>query len=895
MLPFNRTLSVLVGISCLLGASTSLRAAKAKLSADAINISEGWKFKVDADDASWASPSFDHSDWADMKTHATWENLGYKDFVGIGWSRLQVVIPESLKAKQHGIESLTLELGRIGDADQTYFNGQLVGESGRFPPKPGSAIWEFRKYILKNSDVLWGQTNTVAVRVHDNGNNGGFIEGPYGIRPTRLTDLISFDAAMDSTDAQPLPNGPVERSLTIKNPTAQTYAGELSIKVTNLSSKAVVFESASPLSLPAGQSTASSYEFPVEVPGVYQATYTYTLAGSDGQEFIRKTPLVALINQPRAQQTELQIVAPLVDNTIPEKSSLLSIKGQNLSGLLDSKIDQNLEMRLLRVDHTGILEGFYQRPGKHKWIGEHVGKFLHAATDTWTYTRNPELKAKMDTAVDVLLATQMEDGYLGTYLPEDHWTSWDVWSHKYNLIGLLAYYEATGYQPALEASKQIGDLLCETFGEGDGQLTISLTGTHVGLAPCSVLEPMTYLYRFTGDTKYLDFCNYIVKSYDADGGPAVISTLLSNGQVNETANAKAYELLTNLVGVIKLYQLTGNDELLQACLNAWNDVVAKRMYITGTMSEHEYFKDDYFLPAENRNHMGEGCVTTTWIQMNKALYEVTGEMKYMDEVERATYNHLLGAQNPLTGNVSYYTALNGKKKYGGHIACCTSSVPRGIAFIPELVGATNQDDGFALNFYEPGTIVAEVASNVSTPIALKLAVMSKSPASDRFDCEMSLSEPARFPLSLRVPYWCENYTVRIDGETLEGTPGEYLVLDRQWGAKTQLTIEMDLKPRILRDAKNYPDCVAIQYGPHVLALDSTVNSECGKLDQITVKPDQLNFKIANGTGLDPWHGSFVFAVDGRLQIGNEKVTLKFVPFADASQTQGDVRVWIKSK
>lgn len=64
-----------------------------------------------------------------------------------------------------------------------------------------------------------------------------------------------------------------------------------------------------------------------------------------------------------------------------------------------------------------------------------------------------------------LINTQLENGYLGTYTPDQYWTSWDVWSHKYNLHGLLTYYATTGYKPALEASKKMGDLLCRTFGK----------------------------------------------------------------------------------------------------------------------------------------------------------------------------------------------------------------------------------------------------------------------------------------------------------------------------------------------------------------------------------------------------------------------------------------------
>lgn len=71
----------------------------------------------------------------------------------------------------------------------------------------------------------------------------------------------------------------------------------------------------------------------------------------------------------------------------------------------------------------------------------------------------------------LLIASQLEDGYLGTYPDKDRWTGWDVWSHKYNLYGLLAYYKATGYKGALEACQKMGDLLCSTFGTQPGTKT----------------------------------------------------------------------------------------------------------------------------------------------------------------------------------------------------------------------------------------------------------------------------------------------------------------------------------------------------------------------------------------------------------------------------------------
>ena len=193
-------------------------------------------------------------------------------------------------------------------------------------------------------------------------------------------------------------------------------------------------------------------------------------------------------------------------------------------GMLGARIDASEKRRLLEVDENDMLDAFERRTVPHQdWQGEHVGKFLHAATQAWVYTKDAELKAKLDRVVARLLKTQEADGYLGTYPENKRWTSWDVWVHKYDLLGLLTYYQFTGNKEALQACRRIGNLLSKTFGTEPGQRDINRAGEHVGMAADSVLEPMVLLYRATDDPRYLKFATYIVTNYDAPGGPAILA------------------------------------------------------------------------------------------------------------------------------------------------------------------------------------------------------------------------------------------------------------------------------------------------------------------------------------------------------------------------------------
>ncbi|MBC7508232.1 MAG: glycoside hydrolase family 127 protein, partial [Ferruginibacter sp.] len=564
----------------------------------------------------------------------------------------------------------------------------------------------------------------------------------------------------------------------------------------------------------------------------------------------------------------------------------------SFGGYVDDRLNANLTQRLLKIDEEGILECYYNRPGKQTWVGEYTGKYLHAASRVWQSTKNEQLKKQMDRIVDVLIACQNEDGYLGTYLPQNYWTDWDVWAHKYNILGLLSYYAVTGHKPALETSIKMGDLLCKTFGESAGQRSIIESSGHVGMASTSVLEPMTYLYRYTGEKKYLDFCKYIIKAYEFANGPKIISTLNSIGKVDKTANAKAYEMTSNLTGIVKLYQLTGDKTLLKAADNAWKDISTYKLYITGTASEHELYRADFDLPAENDSRMGEGCVTTTWMQFSQALYNLTGEAKYINEIENTIYNHLFAAENPQSGCVSYYTALQGVKPYrctiDGH--CCLASVPRGIAAIPELAFTKDVNNGVAINLYTAGKFNSKIKGKDGKEITVDCALETAFPANGIITIKLNPVTKTACRVALRVPVWCSNFKATVNGKILKGIPGTYLNIDETWNKNSIIKVSFDLKTVRLDGDISYPNSTAFKTGPQVLAIDKTLNPLLVNLDDVRMGSAAL--PVVSKTLLPKgWIGSQVFKT--KATYNGKPIDLILVPFADAGQTDGEVRVLIK--
>ncbi|MCX7048523.1 MAG: glycoside hydrolase family 127 protein [Candidatus Sumerlaeota bacterium] len=549
-----------------------------------------------------------------------------------------------------------------------------------------------------------------------------------------------------------------------------------------------------------------------------------------------------------------------------------------------------IKNRLLVVNEEELLAGFRKRPGKQDWIGEHVGKFLHAATLAWVNTGDPELKAKIDRVAAELIKCQDADGYLGTYLPEKHWTSWDVWIHKYDLIGLLTYHQYTGDASALAASRKIGDLLVNTF--GPGKKSIIAAGTHVGMAATSVLEPIVLLHRLTGDERYLDFAKYIVAAYDEPNGPKIVKTLTETKSVSKTANGKAYEMMSNLVGLCELARAAGDKTYLTPVVNAWEDVVAHQLYITGTVSRGEHFGPDYDLPNGPKANVGETCATVTWLQLNAQLLRLTGEARYGDELERTYFNHLAAAQHPSGAKWCYYTALQGAKPYGNNVSCCLSSGPRGMALAAQLAYLKYQtagQDGIAVNLFGASRVQAQLGGR-----AVAIEQTSDFPAKGGATFNFKMDQPATFAFKVRCPAWAESFSLTLNGgkSAAAGSKGGWCeVAPREWKNGDSVTVGFTIPSRLIAGEHGNTGLLAMTWGPLVLAYDESRNKGLPAAATLALaeSADQGRLALTPLAG-----GELVFQARVRTAPDAQPTIAVFVPFADAGADGGRYQVWMNA-
>ncbi|MBN1180861.1 MAG: hypothetical protein JXB49_01145 [Bacteroidales bacterium] len=149
-----------------------------------IDLQGIWKFKI-GDNSNWKEENMDETNWKNMYIPTNWENQGYKDIDGYAWCRKTFTLPKELADKD-----LLLIAGKIDDLDQTYFNGTLIGNTGKFyndkrlmtrPEDVGPEWTQYRIYEIPNNIIKAGVKNTISIRIFDIVGMGGIYQGPVGI------------------------------------------------------------------------------------------------------------------------------------------------------------------------------------------------------------------------------------------------------------------------------------------------------------------------------------------------------------------------------------------------------------------------------------------------------------------------------------------------------------------------------------------------------------------------------------------------------------------------------------------------------------------------------------------------------------------------------------------
>lgn len=577
-----------------------------------------------------------------------------------------------------------------------------------------------------------------------------------------------------------------------------------------------------------------------------------------------------------------------------------------MKGFLGNRMDVNRQGRLKRhITEDMLLAGFRKRPGSQSWIGEHVGKWLHAASLAWENKQNDTtLAGKIQRISNGLMDYQTEDGYLGTHAKKDRWgpwmesraTGWDVWVHKYVLIGLLSYYRSTGDERALDSCRRVGDLLIQTF--GDDKRDILKSGTHEGMASTAILEPMTLLYEYTGEEKYRQFCQYVIRR--ADAGHKILTNIEKGRGVQNVGNKKAYEMMSIYVGLVEYWRATGHERGLNAAKLVWENIANEHLYITGSQaSPNAYFDEPDQLATTGR--CAETCDQVTWLQLNWHLLQATGNPRYAAMLHRHIYNGMLSVQHPDGIQWCYFSTMEGSKEdegreYNDEMHCCGSSGPRAIALIPTFAYMTGKDK-LAINLYETSTFRANVNG---TPVVVHQ--QTDYPWDGRIAIDLEVDQPTEFDLQLLIPSFVQSATITVSGskQNIPLEAGKYATVHRTWSGKTKILLNLPM-PIVAHQRKGR---YALSRGPIILAAEEiqakaatfqNAIPDSSSLQQASFKQGQTGFKTANQR-IWAIQRHPIYLKGKRTNLENKpsssKLTLVYRPYCEAGTSGQIMSVWL---
>lgn len=576
-------------------------------------------------------------------------------------------------------------------------------------------------------------------------------------------------------------------------------------------------------------------------------------------------------------------------------------------GHIGRRISDCIEKRVKAQDTDELIEPFRHLTEGGRWQMEFIGKWMLGACSSYAYSHDAALKAKIADAARKLMDTQATDGYIGNYKASDRLTNWDIWGRKYVALGLTAYYKMSQDGRALTA---VGRLIDQLMGELKSKgVDIAQTGCYFGMASCSVLEPVVYLYKATHEQRYLDFARQIVAAMELPGRSQLIGKALDGVPVYRRSpypkswwsyenGQKAYEMMSCYEGLVELGKVLADPIYLQAAELTAASIMDNEINVAGSGAAFECWyegKKNQTCPAY---HTMETCVTFTWMQFCARLLQSTGNTMYADAFERTMYNALMASMKADATQISKYSPLEGRRSEGEqqcglHINCCNANGPRGFALIPQTA-YTTQVGRINVNLYLDSEASLRLGKS-----RVQVYMSTQYPVDGKVALTVNPQRPIDFTLALRIPAWVdEGFTV-----TLNGTPqpclhrGGYLTIRRKWAKGDRIDIDFKLKTKLQGTGHHQALC----RGPLVFARDSRFADgdvdECavvqcdsdGVVDAAPVCTEDSSFA---------WLTMEVPAVLGTDLEGEANKAVRRVKFCDFSSAGNDwnpngrYRVWI---
>ncbi len=402
-----------------------------------------------------------------------------------------------------------------------------------------------------------------------------------------------------------------------------------------------------------------------------------------------------------------------------------------------------------------------------------------------------------------------------TNITTQAWVPWYT-MHKI-LAGLIDIYEQTGYEPALTVATGLGDWVYNRVSQWDDATRSTVLGIEYG----GMNDVMYELYAITGEE------NYAIAAHQFDE-ETLFEKVLAGGD-DVLNNLHANTTIPKFIGALKRYTTTNGKEIDGETVDAsvyleyaeafWEMVVEHHTYITGGNSEWEHFGEDDVLDGERTNCNDETCNVYNMLKLSRMLYQITGDVKYMDFYENAFINSILSSQNSETGMTTYFQpmATGYFKVYSTEYTnfwCCTGSGMENFTKLNDSIYFYSGNN-VVVNLYMSSELTWEDQNLVLTQTA-------DFPNDDTATFTVSAidGDTVDVNLRLRVPDWAAgDVVITVNGSSYDAQIVDgYACVTGSFadGDEIAITIPMEIVAYTLPDDET---SIAFKYGPVVLSAD----------------------------------------------------------------------------
>jgi hypothetical protein len=440
------------------------------------------------------------------------------------------------------------------------------------------------------------------------------------------------------------------------------------------------------------------------------------------------------------------------------------------------------------------------------------GHYLSACALMYASTGDEDLKKNADTVVAGLGKCQaaLKSGYLSAFPIEffDRLRERQrVWAPFYTIhkimAGLLDMYVHCGNEQALDTVQKMAGWTADYTGSLSYDHMQRVLGTEYG----GMGEVLCNLYAVTGKDYYLE----VAQCFDKK---AFFDPLAAHRDELKGLHVNTH--IPQVIAAARYYELTGERRYRDIAEYFWDEVVSERSYCTGGTSNGESWNTD---PGKLSTELGpsttECCCAYNMMKLTRHLFGWSADPRLMDYYERTMFNHRLGTINPEDGTMMYYLPLAAGywKTFGkpfDSLWCCTGTGSEEYAKLTDSIYFHN-DDSLYVNLY--------IDSQLDWPEkGLRFKQETRFPEEQGTTITVSAKDPVQLGVNLRIPYWAQGGSVKINGAFLPAfaSPGSYLTLNRAWktGDKIELSLPMGLHIHAMPDDETIQ---AAMYGPLVLA------------------------------------------------------------------------------